>query len=118
MFGQHRFLTDEILAQSIDFAQRVFVVVGCFREERDDLGRIEALQLRTESLLTEIEWGDPHDALGGRRAGVGGRRTRRRRSAIEHQILAWCETGVTGGRLPKIAVPTRTMVDPSSTAAS
>ena len=66
MLAEQRFLPHQILAQPVDFPQRVLVVVGRLGQERDDFGAVEAAELRPEALLLEVERRDPHDALGGR----------------------------------------------------
>ncbi len=88
MLGKESFLPHEILAEAINLAQRVLVVVGGFGEKRDDFGSIEAAQLRAEALLLQIDWRDAHDAISRRRAGAGGRGAGWRLSAIEHGVLA------------------------------
>ena len=84
---EERFLAHQVLAQAVDLAQRVLVVVGGLGEEGDDFGTVEAAQLGAETLLLEIERRDPHDPFGRRRSGVGGRSARWRVRAIEHQSL-------------------------------
>ena len=42
MLVEQRFHARQVLAEAIDFAERVLVVVGRFGQERDDLGPIEA----------------------------------------------------------------------------
>jgi hypothetical protein len=72
MLGEKRLLSHQVLTQAIDLAQRMLVIVGRFGQEGDDLGGIEAFELRAEALLPQIERRDPHHALGRGRSRIGG----------------------------------------------
>src|SRR5690606_1193644 len=89
-----RLQAGELVAQPVGFTQRLFVVVGGLGQERLDLGAVVAAHHRPELLLPQIQRGHLHVAVS-----VSGR------PALPG-----------AGRSPKIAVPTRTMVAPSSTA--
>ncbi len=77
MLGEQRFHSQQILAEPIDLAKRMLVVVCRLGQEGDDLGTIEAAQCGSEPLLTKIERGDAHHALGRKRSGLRGGRGRR-----------------------------------------
>ena len=51
MLVEQRFHLGDILAQAIDLAQGVLVVVGDFGDEREDLGFVEAAERRAKPNL-------------------------------------------------------------------
>ena len=65
VFDEERFLSNEVLSKTVDFPQRMLVVIGCLGQERDDFSAVEAAELRAEALLFQIERRDPHDAFCG-----------------------------------------------------
>jgi hypothetical protein len=79
----------QFVAQAIGIAEGLFVIVGGFREERLDFGAIETAHHCPEFLLPQVERRYLHQTV---------------------SVPPAC------GRSPKIAVPIRTMVAPSSMA--
>src|SRR5688572_18522301 len=63
MLVEQRFHFRDFLAQTIDIAKRVFVVVGHFGDERHHFGFVETAKRRAESQLAEIERADLHAAF-------------------------------------------------------
>ena len=60
MLLEQRFHLGDLLPQVIDLAQRVFVVVGDFGDERHHFGPIEAAERGSETKLAQIERADFH----------------------------------------------------------
>src|SRR5262245_26467151 len=143
-----RFHAHHVLADAVGVAQRLLVVLGHGGEERRDFDAVEAAERGAEALLAEVERADIHARFfsrwllsahpgsdpsppdsqgfsggGGQTPGCGGGLAAPRVSASEHprvRPLGGAAPGYAraGGLTPKMAVPTRTMVAPSSTATS
>src|SRR4051812_17316878 len=97
----------QVLAQLVGFAQRLFVVVSDRGQERRHLDLVEAAERRSETLLSEVQGTYVHTDLSSRAFPlIGPSRGGRQRP------------GQTARRPPKIAVPTRISVAPSSIATS
>ena len=64
MVGEERLRANQVLAQSVDLAERVLVVAGRFRQERHDFRRVEAAHHFLEALVAEVERRDLHHASG------------------------------------------------------
>ena len=90
MLGEQRFHTQQVLAEPVDFAQRVLVVVGRLGQKRDHFGTVEPAQGGPEPLLTEIERRDAHHALGRQRSGLRGGGGRWRRVTVPVDDRTWC----------------------------
>src|SRR5436309_5924009 len=90
------------LTQTIRFAKGLFVVVGNGRQKRAALDFVEAHERFMETLLDKIEATDVHAQFC---------------SAPSYRPMV-PQSSEAPARLPKIAVPTRTRVAPSSTATS